>query len=253
MCFIWIELFGHTSPFSLALILIGYSAINLAGAWLVGENSWFRYCEFLAVFLRIISKMAPFDFAQGRLRLRQPFIGLLREQAESTSHLAFVLFMIASTAFDGIRDTVPWVGLYWKYFSPALLPYLGNDSVKAPPALQPTQRASQTAGRAWTIAGAGPTGRMAWAVRRMRAAWFSRVNPYIPSGGGSLTRSKLSAPSGTPAYRRANPTQRKTNASWASTSRHRVDFARALRIMQYPGARRRVCERWVSRVRRDWR
>ena len=63
----------------------------------------------------------------------------------------------------------------------------------------------------------GSMARMAATVRRMTAAWFSRVKPYIPMGGGLLTRSKLSATSGTPAYRRANPSHRKTKASWASS------------------------------------
>ena len=50
MVFIWIELFGRTRPWSLSLMLCGYSAITLGGAWWFGREAWFRYGEFFAVF-----------------------------------------------------------------------------------------------------------------------------------------------------------------------------------------------------------
>ena len=49
MAFIWVELFGKTEPFSLAVVILIYSAINLLGAGLFGIRSWFRYAEFFAV------------------------------------------------------------------------------------------------------------------------------------------------------------------------------------------------------------
>jgi hypothetical protein len=52
--------------------------------------------------------------------LRQPFIGLVQEPAEHFSLLLFVLFMLSSTAFDGVHDTRPWVLLFWKGLYPLL-------------------------------------------------------------------------------------------------------------------------------------
>jgi hypothetical protein len=140
MVFIWIELFAAIQPSSLAVMLLAYSAINLLGVWLVGKIAWFRYCEFLSVFLRLIAKVSPLEYTpsaapgqRGRLRLRAPFIGLLQERAECFSLLLFVLFMLSSTAFDGLRGTVPWINLFWMHLFQLLLPYIGTHTSQSFP------------------------------------------------------------------------------------------------------------------------
>lgn len=127
--FIGIELFAHTKPFSLATILSVYTLLNLLGVWWVGATAWFRYCEFFSVFLNLISRMAPLDYAPGRLRLRMPFMGLLESRAESYALLLFVLFALSSTAFDGLRETLPWVQLFWADKLNILTPMLGKPPV----------------------------------------------------------------------------------------------------------------------------
>jgi len=64
--------------------------------------------------------MAPLEYASGRLRLRQPFVGLLEETADHPSLLLIVLFMLSSTAFDGVHETLPWVQVFWKQLYPPL-------------------------------------------------------------------------------------------------------------------------------------
>jgi hypothetical protein len=129
MAFIGIELFAHVKPFSLATILLSYSLLTLIGVWWVGATAWFRYCEFFSVFLTLISRMAPLDYAPGRLRLRLPFMGLLEARAESYALLVFVLFSLSSTAFDGLRETLPWVQLFWADKLNILTPLLGKPPV----------------------------------------------------------------------------------------------------------------------------
>ncbi len=137
MAFIWIELFAHSRPFSLAAMLAAYSALNLVGVWLIGAAAWFRYCEFFAVFLRLTAKMAPVDYQPGRgLRLRMPFSGLLEERAENFSVLLFALFMLSSTAFDGLRATVPWFKLFWTDPLNLLQPWIGRHPIEAYPVLR---------------------------------------------------------------------------------------------------------------------
>lgn len=138
MLFIWIELFGHMKPFSLAVVLLGYSIINLVGVWLIGKTAWFRYCEFFAVCLRLIGKMAPFAYEpaqrpgeSARLRLRAPFVGLLEERAEHLSLVVFILFMLSSTAFDGLRATRPWYTLFWLDPFNLVSPWVGTQPVYA--------------------------------------------------------------------------------------------------------------------------
>jgi hypothetical protein len=127
MAFIWLELFGQAPPRMLGAILLAYSIINLAGAGLVGPDVWFRQGELFAVFLRLIGKIAPFGYRlnrtsglPNRVQVRQPFIGLLEEPADHFSLLLFVLFMLSSTAFDGVHETRPWVLVFWKGIYPQL-------------------------------------------------------------------------------------------------------------------------------------
>ncbi|HSW11522.1 MAG TPA: hypothetical protein VLI06_01710 [Solimonas sp.] len=136
MGFIWIELFAHVRPLFLARLLLAWSLISLAGVWLFGAAAWFRHCDFLAVFLRLLARMAPLDYRpatrpgeRGRLLLRMPFAGLLQERAEHWSLLLFVLFMLSSTAFDGLHTTVPWYRLFWGDATGLLTQWLGRAPV----------------------------------------------------------------------------------------------------------------------------
>lgn len=127
MAFIWLELFGQPRPRALGTILLAYSVINVMGAGVFGRDAWFHYGELFTVFLRLIGKIAPFGYridpASGRpdrVQVRQPFIGLLAEPAGDLSLLLFVLFMLSSTAFDGVHETRPWVLIFWKGIYPQL-------------------------------------------------------------------------------------------------------------------------------------
>jgi hypothetical protein len=127
MGFIWLELFGQTTPRTVGLILVGYTMLNFAAAALFGAEAWFRYGEFFAVFFRLLGKISPLAYAQVpasgskiTVRLRRPFIGLIEETADHQSILLFVLFMLSSTTFDGVHETLPWVQVFWRYVYPPL-------------------------------------------------------------------------------------------------------------------------------------
>lgn len=126
--FIWIELFAQAFPRQLSLILIQYSLITFVGVMAVGKENWFKYCEFFSVFFRLIGKIAPLEYNKGKLYLRPPFIGLLKEKAEHFSLLLFILFMLSSTAFDGFRTTTPWVQFYFQNFDEVLSPVFGESA-----------------------------------------------------------------------------------------------------------------------------
>ncbi len=140
--FVWIELFGNTRPYSLALILSAYTALNLAGVWLIGRDAWFRHCEFLGVYFRLIAKVAPLDYrpdpqgGHGRLRLRLPFAGLLEDGLPHLSLLLFMLFMLSSTAFDGLHETTVWTSLFWLDVYEWLKPWVGANPFQAYPKLR---------------------------------------------------------------------------------------------------------------------
>lgn len=118
MAFIWLELMGEIRPISLSFILLAYTGVNLLGVGVYGARAWFRYCEFFAVFMQLIAKMAPIEYKRdqngsGRLLLRWPLAGLLDGEPEHLSALVFIFFMLSSTAFDGLAETVFWFRLFW--------------------------------------------------------------------------------------------------------------------------------------------
>lgn len=152
--FIWIELFGQSQPFSLAVTLAVYTLVNCAGAAWVGRDAWFRYGEFFSVMFRLVGLMAPVSYLRQpdggyAVAYRKPLSGLLespvegarvveapeganpaasaagaaatrRARREPISLLLFVLFMLSSTAFDGLHETLPWVTIFWKNIFPVL-------------------------------------------------------------------------------------------------------------------------------------
>ena len=132
--FIWIELFGKTSPESLAWLLVFYSVWNIVGAGVFGRRDWFAYCEFFAVFLRLLATMAPIDYRAGegnsssRLLLRKPFSGTLSIPVSQLSLVVFILFMLSSTAFDGLHETLVWKKLFWRDLYLSHLQYLTSTN-----------------------------------------------------------------------------------------------------------------------------
>jgi hypothetical protein len=106
LALIWFELFGHSKPFSLASVLAGYTLVNLGGVWLIGSAAWFRHCELFSVFFKLVSMVA--------LRGGIPFERAVQERPERLGTVIFVLAMLSTTAFDGLRETQWWVGLFWK-------------------------------------------------------------------------------------------------------------------------------------------
>lgn len=118
MGFIWVELLANTRPFSLSMYLLIYTLINMAGVIAWGRRSWFQYGELFAVFMRLLAMCsmlayAPDEDGAKRWRLRWPFAGLLAAPKAELSLALFVLFMLSSTAFDGLRETKQWFAWFW--------------------------------------------------------------------------------------------------------------------------------------------
>jgi hypothetical protein len=118
--FINLELFGHLLARGVSASLLAYSILNVAGAWLFGRQAWFQQGEFFGVMLRLIGKMAPLKRSPDGVRFRMPFSGLLETAPKDLGLVVFVLFMLSSTAFDGLHSTQPWVNFYWSGVNPHL-------------------------------------------------------------------------------------------------------------------------------------
>jgi hypothetical protein len=149
---IWIELFWLPKPATLSLVLIAYSLATLAGAWIFGKALWFERGEVFGVFFRLIGTLAPVAYEpcpgtdSWQARLRLPFAGTLEERPQHLSLVFFVLFMLSSTTYDGVHDTVLWVGLFWKTLLALLQPLWGADMARAQASLAPWYTLYQRAG-----------------------------------------------------------------------------------------------------------
>ncbi|MFP5307711.1 MAG: hypothetical protein ACLGI7_18065, partial [Gammaproteobacteria bacterium] len=142
MALVWMELFGETTPRSLSLMLIVYGGISLIGAWWWGSAAWFQYGDLFGVFFRVIGKIAPLEWSGKGVRLRQPFIGLLDEPCTHLSLVLFILFMLSSTAFDGLHETELWVR-FSHDVTDLIAPLVGVDSIGTMPVVALVYRGFQ--------------------------------------------------------------------------------------------------------------
>ena len=138
--FLWLELFSGGSPRTLSWALLIYSACTLLGVLLFGARDWLRHGEFFAVWLRLIARMAPIAFEDAhsrRFRWRWPFSGLRQKAPEHWTLLLFALFMLSSTAFDGLHEAKVWVELYWRtLYREVLSSWYGSNPLAAFPQMR---------------------------------------------------------------------------------------------------------------------
>lgn len=134
--FIWFELYGGYTPFRTACFLLAYTGVNLLGSMLWGTRAWFRYGELFSVIFTLVSHLAPVESREGRIFLRWPLAGLANARVEGISHLLIILFMLSSTAYDGLQATVPWLTMTWDNLRAVLAGPLAADPAGAYALLQ---------------------------------------------------------------------------------------------------------------------
>jgi len=105
---IWLELLSGglgIIPDALAYILLAYGAVTIVAAWAFGKDIWFRYGEFFSVFYAVVARVSSVVIEHGNVYLRRPFAGISSGEAVRFSVLLIVLFMLASTGYDTLRET----------------------------------------------------------------------------------------------------------------------------------------------------
>jgi len=110
--FVWLELAypDRADPRQLAIVMIAYTAVVLAGAARWGQP-FLRQGEAFAAFFGLLGAMAPVyvdDDDDGRLRLRPPLSGLATMEVLPGT-VAMILVALGSTTFDGVSRSRPWV------------------------------------------------------------------------------------------------------------------------------------------------
>jgi hypothetical protein len=95
-------------PANLSGLILTYSLATVVGAVIFGTEDWFRYGEFFSVFFRLVGKISPIIYENKKIYLTNPCSMLLESVADSSWLVLFIVFMLASTAFDGFRGTTIW-------------------------------------------------------------------------------------------------------------------------------------------------
>lgn len=114
------ELFGHGSPQSLGIALLAYTLFTAAAGFAFGGAWWLSRGELFHSLFAVGGQLAF---------INRPAMKV------STPTLLFVVFLLSSTAFDGLKETVLWNRMFWQYIAPALTPWLGGNLAKAYPVL----------------------------------------------------------------------------------------------------------------------
>jgi len=119
--FAWFELIDPApdDPARLALAVVIYAGITLAGMLLFGEPMWLARAECFSVFFGFVALIAPVGVDQPdptlprgrRLYLTLPGAGLAKHDALPLSGTLFVLLTLATVSFDGLSKTFWWLGL----------------------------------------------------------------------------------------------------------------------------------------------
>jgi hypothetical protein len=113
--FAYLELISShgEAPRTLAVLVLLYSALMLAGMRLYGRDTWLANGDAFTAFFRVISRFGVFrgDVESRSLRLRLPGSGLRGSEPVSISMTAFVLLMLTTVSFDGVLETPLWVAI----------------------------------------------------------------------------------------------------------------------------------------------
>jgi hypothetical protein len=138
--FIVLELFGRAGPRGIAWLLLAYTALNVVAAWTWGARTWFARGELFSVLFARVSMLAPLQVhadrsGAARVERMAPCAALEGRHASSMIEVLFVLFMLSSTAFDGLHATQGWRQLFWKDFATMLAPWIGDNIVQTYPLL----------------------------------------------------------------------------------------------------------------------
>ncbi len=125
---VWVEVVSPLAdePRVLALTVVAYSVVTLAGTVVYGPDTWFGAVDPVARVFRYYGAVAPVGRdADGSLALRFPGARLSTDLLDGVDEAAFVVALLWVTTFDGFVATPAWRdlarGLVGLGFPPILL------------------------------------------------------------------------------------------------------------------------------------
>ncbi|WP_175691218.1 hypothetical protein [Burkholderia anthina] len=130
-----LELFGTGRPRDVSLFLVAYIAYALAGAFCFGRKRWIARFDTFGLLCGLCARLSPLTWRACANRdvivePRNPIADMSRDKTADISIVAFLSFMLSSTAYDGLRDTATWNTFFWRSIYPHiidLVPPLGKN------------------------------------------------------------------------------------------------------------------------------
>lgn len=105
----WLELVPESGrdPDLLAILMLAYAAIQLAGMALFGSERWLERGDAFGLHFNFFSRISPLTVVDGRLATRLPLSGLT-DIDRLPATVAFICTSIGITAFDGAGEGSLW-------------------------------------------------------------------------------------------------------------------------------------------------
>jgi hypothetical protein len=112
VAFTWIELISGwgEEPRTLALAVLGYTALTLVAQAVYGVDAWSRRGEAFAVYFDLFGRIAPFERRDGIVGVRPLLAGLPRLDPVPGT-VALLAVMIGTVTFDGFSQSRLWADL----------------------------------------------------------------------------------------------------------------------------------------------
>lgn len=134
--FAWVELVlpvqDRTDPSTLAILALGYAAVQLVGMSVYGIDPWLRNADPFGVAFGLIARLAPLRWTRGELRTRKPLAGVVPLDPRPGT-VALICIMIGTTAFDGFS-----MGSLWNDLAPDIQRWFIDLGLHAEGALEVT-------------------------------------------------------------------------------------------------------------------
>ena len=153
LLFAWIENVypDAITPLRISQMILIYSGITWVGMIIYGKNIWLRNGEAFSLVFGLFAKFAPIrirsfgihsidmakepgrrnhaadnlNVSHGSEIIVRPFgAGLLNLGSASTTHMYFVLVLLASVTFDGFTATVQWMNIQTTFYD-----YIANETL----------------------------------------------------------------------------------------------------------------------------
>ncbi|MDP3645491.1 MAG: hypothetical protein Q8R25_00180 [bacterium] len=108
---VWLELLsfgGGAMPWAIGVILLSYLFISFIGALVFGVDDWFEYGDMFNTFFGVIGYFAPVQIDRDGIEIMPPGERLVEKSVATMPLLIFILFVLSSTAFDGLSETQIW-------------------------------------------------------------------------------------------------------------------------------------------------